>query len=44
MSDDEKITTEKLPTKMNSVQMKIMFKTPGENKGIDDDDAPIEEI
>ena len=29
---------------MNSVQMTIMFKTPGEKEGVDNDDAPIEAI
>ena len=44
ISDDETVITEKLLTKMNSVRMTMVSKTPGEKKGIDNDDAPIEAI
>ena len=44
ISDDETVITEKLPTKMNIVGMTMLFKTPGETEGIDDDDTPIEAI
>ena len=44
ISDDETVITEKITTKINSVWMIIMFKSPGENKGIDNDDSPIESI
>ena len=44
ISDDETVITKKISTKMNSVQMTMMFKSPGEKKGIDNDDAFIKAI
>ena len=44
ISDDETIVIEKLAPNMNSVSMTMMFKTPGKEEVIDDDDAPIEAI
>ena len=44
ISDNDTVITGKLPIKMISVWMTMMFKTPEEKEGIDNDDAPIEAI